>query len=135
MKKSIPVFALISRIVFVVSAGLNLILSTRSDSMFGLSIWNVACLVVWTYAFLGSLGFIKFVVSEEEDGTIVYDTPFPIIQIGVLRVLQLGFMLWRHKSVFDYKVFIILVVVDALYAAFLLIDKSTNYYLSYGGDN
>ena len=132
-KKVIPIFTIFVRVAFFVDVALNLILSDKTTDRFGLCFWNLVCCGIWFYAFLGSLGFIKTIASEDEDGTVIYATPFPVLPWGIIRMIEVGFMLLLRKSIFCIDNFVTVLIADCIFVVFLLLDKSAYYYVSYGG--
>lgn len=127
---TLQIFLLFSKILILVEIFANLVLSVNTEKKLGLGIFSVLIVIFWLYGFLGSLGYLKKTVSEDEDGVIVFDTPIPIIQIGILRILQFGYFMWRKRTVFNYRVFIVLIAIDVVYLIALLLDKGSYYYMS-----
>lgn len=129
-RKPVQIFLQLSKIVFVLIVVVNLILTVNTKHVFGFSLFNFIALLIWTYGFISSLGFIKTVASEEEDGSIIYETRLPFLWVAVVRLAQLGYYQFLSKADMNFIYFIILVVLDSLYTILLLIDKSSYYYIS-----
>lgn len=135
MKKgTVPIFLRLAQIIFVVLVIINFVLPLRSDRSAGFNVFNFIIVILWVYALLSSLGFVKKIAKQDEDGVIEYDTTIPIAPVGIFRAVEFGYyMLFKH-NVFLYKDFIILVILDITYLILLLIDKSSYCYESCPGE-
>lgn len=135
MKKgTVPVFLRLAQIIFVVLVIINFVLPLRSDHSAGFNVFNFIIIVLWVYALLSSLGFVKKIAKQDEDGIIEYDTTIPIAPVGIVRAIEFGYYMLLKHNVFLYKNFIILVILDITYLILLLIDKSSYCYESCPGE-
>lgn len=131
MKNGIlQIFYILSKIIYIILVVLNIVLPTLQSDRFGFGFWQVAVTIIWTYGILSSMGYFKKIVSQDEDGKIEYMTSVPFLQVGIARVLQLLYSMWRLRSEFILKNYIILVAFDVALAVVLLLDKSTYCYES-----
>lgn len=129
-KRPVQIFALLSRIVFIVAVIANFCLPVVENKTIGTNVWNVIVLGLWSYALLSSLGYFKTVVSSDEDGCTVYTTAVPIVKVGIVRIVEFFWYYFSRKQNISYRDFITLVVIDVIYMLLLLVDKSSYYYVS-----
>lgn len=130
---TMQIFLILSKIIFFGLLIANAILPVVSTKQTGIGFWQIVISFIWTYGFLSSLGLIKKIVSQDEDGKIEYATTIPFLPVGVVRVLQFGWIIWRARSVFLPKNFIVLIALDVVYTVILLLDKSSYCYESVTG--
>ena len=133
-KGVVPIFLRMSQITFVAILGTNIFLPILQKHTLGLCFGNVLVIIFWIYAFFSSLGYIKVIASQDEDGNIEYDTKVPILQVAGVRIVEFGYFMLRKRNIFLYKHFLILVGLDVAYLIFLLIDKGSYCYESCPGE-
>lgn len=128
-KGVVQIFSILARILFGMVAVSNIWFSV-SKEISHINVFSLAIIVVWGYGILGNLGIIKSIVAEDEDGVIVYDTPVPFLQVGIIRILQFAYARWKYADSLQYGIFIGLVIMDCILTLLLLLDKSNYYYVS-----
>ena len=129
-KSNVRVFLLLIRIVYAFMMAANFLLPVTKGSGVIIHVLRMFHIVFWTYGMLGSHGYFKRIVSESEDGEIIYDTPVPIAQVGIVRSMEFLILFIFNRSVFLYKNFLCLLALDILFLVLLLLDKSSGYYVS-----
>lgn len=129
-KRPVPIFLILSTIVFVAVVACNVFLPLLQGRSSGVCIGNLIILGCWTYTLLGSFGIIKHIAVQDEDGNIEYDTTVPVIQVVILRLIELGYFMLFKRINFEYKHFIVLVVLDVVYVVLTYVYKGSYYYES-----
>lgn len=124
---SIMVFVRIATIWYFVIVALNLIVPLLDGKSLNVNLFSVLMIVIWTVAILSANGFIKRVASKSDE-SIVYDTILPIMPATIVRIVEFGWMFFRHHATFKPKVFFIEVVFDVIFIVILLLDKTHYYY-------
>lgn len=120
----------VSKAFYTIIVILNILLSTtRGKLIFRPTIFSFVAILIWTYGMLAHMGYFKYEVGRSEDGNIQYESKIPIVQIGVLRIMQVGYGLLKLKTT-NWVPITILIVCDAIYIIFLLMDKGRYYYES-----
>lgn len=114
----------VSKGIFAVLVFINLVLPLYSGQIMKFNLFQLIIVLVWSYGLLSHLGFFKTQVSDGTEGKILYEPNTPIVQIGILRLIELIYFLALKREVFNWKVFILLIVWDVFYIIFLLLDKS-----------
>lgn len=127
---SVPIFLIMSEAVFFLIIVANVFLPLLQGKQSGLCIANLLVIGFWTYAFLGNIGIVKHIVSQDEDGNIEYDTIVPVIPVTIIRLVELGYFMLFKRINFEYKHFMILVILDVLFILFSYIYKGGYYYES-----
>lgn len=113
----------ISKIIYAVILFCNLVLPLQGEFM-KLDVLQLIAVIIWTYALLSQLGYFRTQISDGSDGVIRFEPNTPIIQICLLRAIQFGYLFMIKKEIVNWKVFIIVFVLDMFYLVFLLFDKS-----------
>ncbi len=126
----VPIFLIMSGAVFFLIIIANVFLPLLQGKHSGVCVANLVVLMFWIYTFLGNVGIVKHIVAQDEDGNIEYDTTVPVIQVTVVRLVEFGYFMLLKRINFEYKHFIALIVLDALYVLFSYIYKGGYYYES-----
>lgn len=116
-------------VFFVVGVILNLFLPVCDEMLFNKQMLQFCLIAVWVYGLLCSKGIIKKIVSENSEGVIEYTTSVPIVQIGVIRIAEVLWFVFRHSGEVIWRNLGILVIVDVVYVALMLADKMNYYYI------
>lgn len=111
---------------FVCIAVLNVVLPILGKYLHP-DVFNLLVVAVWLYGFLSSLGYFKRPVVREEQ-RVEYETSVPIVQIGILRVIQVLYHIPLKHDGINTVVLIVLVCFDVAYVLLLLLDKGSYYY-------
>ena len=126
--KSLRFMMRLSVFMFVITLLLNVIAPIQ-NRIFHPDFFNLLVIGFWIYGLLSSLGYFKKPVLKEGNRT-EYITAIPIVQIGLVRLVQ---ALWHWFVMHgDIQIgwFIALIVIDIAYIMILLLDKSSYYYES-----
>lgn len=132
--KKLLVNLTISKCICFVIVFCNLAFPVYQGQCFKLIPFQLVLIGFWVYGLLAHLGYFKVQVAKE-DGKLIYEPNTPILQIAFCRLLELGYFLLAKRSVVNWKVFVVLVFMDAIYIAFMLLDKANYYYEIDGGDD
>lgn len=124
---SILLFSRIATVFYFILLIINLAIPVLSGSSLNVNIFTFIMIIIWTIAILSEHGIFKKVVSTE-DGKIIYDTILPILPPTVVRIVEFGWMFFRHRSEFRVGVFFIDVAIDIIFIIILFFDKMRYYY-------
>lgn len=120
----------ISRVLCCILCVINLIVPMYPESKVNVSIFQFLLIGFWIYGLLSHLGYFKKQVSFDTDEELItYETSIPIIQVGLLRIVQFGYYYIAHVD-YNLKVFVVFVIADIIYTVFLLLDKAGYVYES-----
>lgn len=120
----------ISRCLFLIIAVCNFALPLYNTKQFNTFILQFVIEAVWLYGLLSQAGYFKTPVSDDLDDTIHYEFNIPFLAIGLLRIVETGYFYLVKRDVMNWKMFLVLVIMDVVYTAFLLMDKSRYYFES-----
>lgn len=127
--KPVQVLLALADIMFIAVCVANVILPVLHTKNLGLDLFHFIIIIFHVYAALGCHGYVKK-ISMLEDDVIIYDTTIPLLQVTVVRILELIYHYFRHWKDLNLRNFIILVILDVLYFLILLLDKGKYYYES-----
>lgn len=120
---------MISKVLFGLLAVVNVSLMFCGEKW----VWlNLLVIADWFTAALSSAGYMKRFVNKI-DGNSIYEIRVPVISIGVLRMVQALLTLFFDGWTMSAPLFILAVIVDVIYAAFLMLDNS-HYYFELGDE-
>lgn len=124
---SIMIFVRTATVWYFILIALNLIVPVLDNSRLNFNVFSIIMVVIWTITILSAHGFIKRVASTSDE-SIIYDTILPIMPVTVIRIIEFGWMFFRHRDTFNKKVFLIEILFDIAFIVILLLDKSNYYY-------
>ena len=122
----------VSRVLFLMITVCNFALPLYSTKRFNTFILQFVIVLVWLHGLLSQSGYFKIPVSDDLEDTVHYEFNIPFLAIGLLRILETGYFYLMKRSIMNWKVFLALVIMDIVYTAFLLMDKSRYYFESEG---
>ncbi len=120
----------IARVLFLIIVVFNFALPLYSTKRFNTFILQFVIEGLWLYGILSQSGYFKIPVSDDLDNTVHYEFNIPFLAVGLLRIVETGYFYLTKRDVMNWKVFLTLVVMDVVFTAFLLVDKSHYYFES-----
>lgn len=123
----------IARVLFLIIVVFNFALPLYSTKRFNTFILQFVIEGLWLYGILSQSGYFKIPVSDDLDNTVHYEFNIPFLAVGLLRIVETVYFYLTKRDVMNWKVFLTLVVMDVVFTAFLLVDKS--YYYFESGDS
>ena len=120
-EKSLMFNVTIMKIGFVIIALTNFFLPVYKDTYFQFSLFQIGVIIIWFYGLMNGIGYGHQNV--------------PIVAIGLLRIAEAGYHALIHFEKTNWWVFLVFIVMDVIYLAFLLIDKSSYTYTTEEVDN
>lgn len=129
-EKETMMFLHIITVLYLIAIAVNIALPVYSESFMNTVIFTPFIIIFWTYGFICSRGYFKKIVSKGVDGRIQYTTRTPIVQVGMLRIIEFVWLVLQKKHGVNFRNLLIQVVLDVLLLAIMLIDKSAYYYES-----
>ena len=118
----------IARVLFLIIVVFNFALPLYSTKRFNTFILQFVIEGLWLYGILSQSGYFKIPVSDDLDNTVHYEFNIPFLAVGLLRIVETGYFYLTKRDVMNWKVFLTLVVMDVVFTAFLLVDKSHYYF-------
>lgn len=120
-EKSLMFNTYIMKVGFVLILLTNLFIPVFKDTYFHFSLFQLGAIIIWLFGLLSGLGYFN------------QDTP--ILQIFILRIFEMGWYALLHRQKTNWWMFVIFIILDVVYMAFLLIDKSSYTYETEEVDN
>ena len=120
----------IARVLFLIIVVFNFALPLYSTKRFNTFILQFVIEGLWLYGILSQSGYFKIPVSDDLDNTVHYEFNIPFLAVGLLRIVETGYFYLTKRDVMNWKVFLTLVVMDVVFTALLLVDKSHYYFES-----
>lgn len=121
---------ILNKLKFVQFAGIVVIainwLLPSNNAGWRFNVFNVVITLVWIFGILVASGYFCRNTFEEDDDLIIYEqntTPL-IVAVFLARICEIGFNYVFAKNSFNWKTLVITVVIDIIYLAIILMDKS-----------
>ena len=118
----------IARVFYAILVILNVLVPVYAGKSINTFFAQYLVLIFWGYAILSQAGIFKVPVPSDVDDDIHYEANVPLLQVGLTRILEAVYFAVLKGDVVNWKVFIVYIVLDALFASFLLMDKSRYYF-------
>lgn len=111
----------IMKILYVIILIVNLGIPYYKNWSWHFSIFQVLIVIFWFFGLLGGLGY--------------FGQATPIVQIGIIRIVQCGSYLLFKIRVVNWVMIGIFILLDIVFLLFLLFDKANYSYEVVEGDN
>ena len=125
--KPIQIWQAMATFLGIIAVPLNSVLSVKTEGSVGI-LFLLAYLIIIIYGLLCCHGYVKKIASIDDLGEVEYKTAVPIVQIGIFRIIELGWYYWRAELLL--RNVLILIIIDLAFLVCMLIDKSTYVYKS-----
>lgn len=111
---NIMVNTFVMKVLYCIIVVVNLALPFYKNWEWHFSILQLVAVIIWFFGLLGGLGY--------------FNQATPILQIGILRIFQLGAYFLFKRAIINWVIIIVFLALDVFFLLFLLFDKSNYYY-------
>lgn len=111
---NIMVNTFVMKVLYCILLIVNMALPFYKNWVWHFSIIQLIIVVIWFFGLLGGLGY--------------FNQSTPILQIGIVRIFQLGAYFLFKRAMINWIVILVYLALDLFFLLFLLFDKANYYY-------
>lgn len=112
---------------------LNMFLPIYSDYRWRFNFFQLTAVLIYVYASLSALGYILVETTDDNKevtiGMKVYTTVTPILPLFMNRIMQVFIYALLLRGRLNWRMMLVLYMIDIIYLALLLFDKANYGYM------